>query len=665
MDARKPRFRRGEALPLNELSSKQFENFMYQCAIVMGPELGLTIVAGSSESADAGFDITARRIRDGRLACIQCKRLSKTFHLSMIGPELAKVALWSRLEGSEVVEHYIVTSSGVGETLRSALRERLRPRIIQSALKAVNNNRVFGVLRTRAVSAGLDVVSTVTEYVQRLEKLEVWPGRELVERLAPVWGRIEPAIERFFAVEVVIREELSPDFDRERHLELGAPSDRDFLPLRVSRAQLPANVSRWSNADPIVGSREASLVRTPEIEEVSVPVIETLVMTPIGDCCLLVGAGGGGKTTSLTAVFQRAASAALENPGRPLPIFLHLARYDGDLDRIIESTLRIHRGRWSSISESFLFLCDGLDEVPDGLAQRFLDDLGDLMAETRIAAVISLRNSGVRHQVSSPRVGPCWALRLLGMRDAVRIAEQELVGDDQQQFLDEFRRGLESRHPSPLALPFGVAVAIGVFRDTGHIPDSVGAFIDAVFSRRLRRNREEQRMRSLPPALREVNAETVRELASVVAFELRIVRRRAAVSVAEAQAVAAAALANLKAASVFGAAALSDADAFTLAVHYEVLERLPNDTVRFAHDLFADRLASSRLAAAWRRHVAGLDTTLADDAWVFAAPLVPPEPRWTPEKRPVVDGAKPASGSGPKHERSTAFIVIEQVPSLR
>ena len=40
-------------------------------------------------------------------------------------------------------------------------------------------------------------------------------------------------------------------------------------------------------------------------------------------------------------------------------------------------------------------------------------------------------------------------------------------------------------------------------------------------------------------------------------------------------------------------------------------------------------------------------------------------PRWTPEKRPVVDGAKPASGSGPKHERSTAFIVIEQVPSLR
>ena len=91
MDARKPRFRRGEALPLSELSSKE----------------------GPSESADAGFDITARRLRDGRLACIQCKRLSGTLHLFMIGPEVAKVALRSKLEGSSVVEHYVVTSSRV------------------------------------------------------------------------------------------------------------------------------------------------------------------------------------------------------------------------------------------------------------------------------------------------------------------------------------------------------------------------------------------------------------------------------------------------------------------------------------------------------------------------------------------------------------------------
>jgi hypothetical protein len=469
MDARKPRFRRGEALPLSELSSKQFERFMYQCAIVLGTELGLAVTEGPGESSDAGFDITARRLRDGQLACIQCKRLSRAFHLHMIGPEVAKVALRSRLEGSTVVEYYVVTSGLVGETLRSALRESSRQKIIQAALEAVDDDRTFGVLRARAAAAGLDVVSTVTEYVRNLDVLDVWSGGDLAQRLDLVWERIAPAIERVFAVEVVIREEPSPDFDRERYLERAARSDRDFLPLRVSRAEPPANVSRWSNADPIAGPREVSAATASDDGDADAPALETLVATPIGDCRLLVGAGGGGKTTSLAIAFQHAAREASVDPGRPLPILLPLGRYGGDLGGLIESSLRICRGRWSSVSGSFLLLCDGLDEVPDGLAQRFLHDLGDLMTESRIAAVISLRDSGLRRQVSFPRLGPCWELRLLGMRDAVGIAERELVGDERERFLDEFRRVLEAHNPSPLALPFGLSVAIRVFRDTGHI----------------------------------------------------------------------------------------------------------------------------------------------------------------------------------------------------
>lgn len=205
MDARKPRFRRGEPLPLTELSSDQFEKFMYQCAIELGTELGLAVTQGPGQSADAGFDITARRLRDGRLACIQCKRLSRAFHLHMIGPEVAKVALRSKLEGSEVVEHYVVTSSDVGETLRSALREFSRQKIIQAALEAVDDDRTFGVLRARAAEVGLDAVSTVTEYIQNLEVLDVWSGLDLALRLNRVWERIEPAIERVFAIEIVIR----------------------------------------------------------------------------------------------------------------------------------------------------------------------------------------------------------------------------------------------------------------------------------------------------------------------------------------------------------------------------------------------------------------------------------------------------------------------------
>jgi hypothetical protein len=53
--------------------------------------------------------------------------------------------------------------------------------------------------------------------------LEVWSGRDLAQRLDLVWERIAPAIERVFAVEFVVREEPSPDFDRDRYLERAHP----------------------------------------------------------------------------------------------------------------------------------------------------------------------------------------------------------------------------------------------------------------------------------------------------------------------------------------------------------------------------------------------------------------------------------------------------------
>src|SRR5205823_5230140 len=118
--------RRGEALPLTSLSSDQYENLMYGCIGALRDRLGLDIVQGPGESSDAGFDVTAKRRRDQALACVQAKRLSDAFHLSMFGPELAKVALKSRIEGSQVLEHRLITAGTVGETLRSALRENSR-----------------------------------------------------------------------------------------------------------------------------------------------------------------------------------------------------------------------------------------------------------------------------------------------------------------------------------------------------------------------------------------------------------------------------------------------------------------------------------------------------------------------------------------------------------
>jgi HJR/Mrr/RecB family endonuclease len=79
-----------------------FENFVYGVLQELGPARGFRTVGQPKGTGDGGFDIDAVRIVDSKRVCVQCKRYKDSLSVADVALELAKVALTSAIEGSEV-----------------------------------------------------------------------------------------------------------------------------------------------------------------------------------------------------------------------------------------------------------------------------------------------------------------------------------------------------------------------------------------------------------------------------------------------------------------------------------------------------------------------------------------------------------------------------------
>ncbi|HHH2997042.1 TPA: restriction endonuclease, partial [Citrobacter freundii] len=72
----KPNLYRGKPLPLSQLTSDEFENFVYSILSIIGKHQQFRVENGGQKSGDEGYDCTARSTLDNSLICIQCKRYS-------------------------------------------------------------------------------------------------------------------------------------------------------------------------------------------------------------------------------------------------------------------------------------------------------------------------------------------------------------------------------------------------------------------------------------------------------------------------------------------------------------------------------------------------------------------------------------------------------------
>lgn len=95
-------------------------------------------------------------------------------------------------------------------------------------------------------------------------------------------------------------------------------------------------------------------------------VIEVLLSAKVGECLLLTGPGGGGKSTAIEMAAHRAATTRSDDAPKPWPIRIELKEYRHGLDEIIHRTLGLVGGSCKSIPGPILLMLDGLNELSGG-----------------------------------------------------------------------------------------------------------------------------------------------------------------------------------------------------------------------------------------------------------------------------------------------------------
>jgi len=623
-DPPKPTLFRGQPIQFLDLTPKEMETFLYAAMAEVGPLHGIRVTAGPSESSDSGFDSIGERIVDKKAVCFQCKRLAAPFTLGMLGTELAKVGLRSALEGSDVAEHFIVVASAVAQAVRSALRKTERSALIAEATHAAEHDDDLKTLRKKARERGLEPRVVVEEYVRKLEKIEVWSGRDFDGQLGRVWSRILPILERYFSLVVVLREHPRPDFNRAEYLKMtSAEAPPGLLSLRASRDVLPPNLSRSKGEDPLAdgldgGNQESKSENAGEA-------VDLLLQTAPGVCVVLHGRGGSGKTTTLKQTARVTAEQAKTDEEGEMPVYIHLGGYQGSLRELIHARLRITYGSWTSLPHRWVLFLDGLDEVPSLRVQPLLDELELIVRDGFVRCVLTVRSGGLRHPAALSELGPSLRLLPLTVREVIDLAESRIAREQREKFLDQLRAHLKDLWRSLLFMPFGFSTAMRMFAESGMLPADSQTLLSGFLKFQLHRNR--QRSNVLEDRLRDVPDTAVLKLAECVAFELRVARQRSSATAAEVEEIVARALAVLKDESQFGLATLSDTDAYALLRHYEFLEPTGDGRVRLPHDIVADFLAAPRLARAWTAHLTHLESTVGQDAWFYASSLIPPAQR--------------------------------------
>ncbi|MDK3025537.1 hypothetical protein QO239_23355 [Cupriavidus taiwanensis] len=596
----------GHGFPVEKLSPDKFEQFVFACLGSVADLFGLRITGMPSGSGDGGFDVMGQNIRTGRIVCIQCKRQQDPLSTPLVAEELAKVAATSALARSDVGEHRFICTGGVRNKLVNQLREKSRRALAAGAFDriATAKDGELASLRARLEAENYDVRDVVYSYVTKLDDLVAWSFHEFDVALSPRWPVILPIAERFFTIATVVREYPRASFDRATYVA----AHRDFeiaIEPRLRASHLPAGVTASSAADP--GSLGPSHLH-------DVITIDRISELEPGSFAMLTGDGGSGKSAALRLLRARVLQSSSE---AMLPVLLSLSTYaSGGLDRAIDQELGVEHGSWRSLPDRILLLCDGLNECPAAQVDGFLSELKLLLNRRRVACVISTRKATGRVKIVLPQApAVCAGLDEITPVGIRRIAEHELGPDEAEGFIASYRELADASHSKLLWTPFAVMVGVKLWRVHSRLPHTLATMLDALLTSRVDRNVELSQSQLSP--------EVILLLAEAVAFQCLVVDGRLECPAVEAGRWIREAKARCN--DGLGVADLTETKAVELLVEHNLIHRSANGNFTFDHQLVAGALAAPLLSRSWRSCVGSLEDTISDDAWVFAANMVPEE----------------------------------------
>lgn len=601
-----PPFYNGHGFPVDKLSPAKFEEFVFACLQSVSDLFELRITGMPSGSGDGGFDVEAQNVRTKRIACIQCKRQQDPLGTPLVAEELAKVAATSALERSDVGEHRFICTGGVRNKLVNQLREKSRSELAAEAADriATAKDGELATLRARLEDENRDVRDVVHSYVTKLDVLVAWSFHEFDVALSPRWPAILQIAERFFTIATVVREYPRASFDRATYVA----EHRDFkiaMEPRLRRAYLPAGVTASSAADP--GNLESDHAH-------DFTTLDQVCELEPGTLAMLTGDGGSGKSAALKLLRARVLRSSSE---ATLPVLLSLSTYvSGGLDRAIDQELGVDYGNWRSLPDRVLLLCDGLNECQAAHVDAFLSELKLLLNRKRITCVISTRESTGRVKIVLPQApAVCMGLDEITPVGIRRIADHELGHENAEGFVAKYRELADASYSKLLWTPFAVMVGIKLWRLHSTLPRTLADMLAALLKSRCDRNVELSQSQLSP--------EVILLLAEAVAFQCLVVDGRLECPAVEAGRWIreAKTLCN----DGLGISDLTETKAVELLVEHNLIHRSPSGNLTFDHQLVAGALTAPLLSRNWRSYVDSLEDTISDDAWVFAAHMVPPE----------------------------------------
>lgn len=393
-------------------------------------------------------------------------------------------------------------------------------------------------------------------------------------------------------------------FDREAYID----DHRHFRAVvepRLSNLSLPEWVTETSAADP----GEAPTMPTRIIKT-----LHELAELEAGELVVLLGDGGVGKTTFLKLL---RAEALRTTPDSTLPVLISLTNYVPDgLDHAIHQELDVVHGIWRSLPDRMLLLCDGLNECPSANVAAFLKELKHHLKKRRVACVLTTREL-TRHRTVVLPQQPVACIKVEGITPIGirRIAEHELTDGTTDPFVAAYRSLADSSGSPLLWTPFAVKVALKLWKQNATLPVTLGEMLEALLQARCKRNAES--------FVQDPCTNVILHVAGAFAFQCIIVDRRLECPALEAGKC----VREIKnrCMDALGIAAMQETEVVDLLARHELLKVSEGGNLSFGHQMLAGALAAPLLSRIWRDHMDCLGEPVADDAWIFAARMVPKE----------------------------------------
>jgi|GEM_PF-6158692 len=593
----KPNIYQGKKIPINELSADDFENFMYGLLQILFEHKDISLIGKPGNTGDGGFDIDAIN-NAGEIICIQCKRYSEIeLDLKKTSNELAKVALRSYIEKSNITEHYIITSGKVKNEVDSARRETSKQTLVKYAIEEVNNekNYINDKKKIKKSNPSDNYDQIVTNYITNLKVIHIWNNGQLDSEISTVYSKIHNLLERYFHIENILREYPRPDFDENKYL-IKLKDERKYIDLNYSFEKQIDSISMKSKSDNFINDNDDQ----PENFSHTEILKYYNLISEDRHFILVIGEGGSGKTTTCKQVIKSYALKRQSDKDSELPIYLSFSKCGDDINITINNELMINFSTWQSIPGNFLFVFDGLNEIDQFKRKKLIDQITNIIKSnsTRIRILITSRKpSSINTSMIIPFItkNNIFKVDKLNNNNINDLIDLHFDKSEKIRFIIEFNNKINSINQFFIQQPFGLQIIINFYKSSNFFPESIEQLISLFYKERYERNREY--FITTNTNFENLLYSSFLSYIEQLAYSWRIVNKYHNIIEENACALIFETLKIVKL-KVFGFSNLSEYDVYELLLKNEILIN-DNNYIYFQHDIFADFFAAKQFASSW------------------------------------------------------------------